>query len=163
MVIKDIEYLLTDREAEFLRMVGKLRGTSFPDKEHSANAKLMCGSGTDEEKSLRGSYYGVVGEYVFAKTHGGFFDPVPQKYGDNNEPDVHIGSTGFAVKTIGHKYRKYLIQNMNMIVKSQYIALCHFDGERKVIVIGYATSDEFMKGHHIDDFGYGPTMCLEFK
>ena len=157
-----IEYVLTDMDVRILRGLAKLKSGSFEDKAHSPKAKLWSKGNTDEEKNFRGHYLGVVGEYVFAKMKGGFFDPVPKKYGDKNLPDVIVGTAGIAVKTTPYYPPIFKIMDTDQIVKSKYIALCYFDGDRKVILTGHVSVDEFMEKHYKRDFGYGETMCYEF-
>jgi hypothetical protein len=152
-------------ELRVLRGIAKIRSHSFRNKANCGSSKLMCGEGSPEEKSFRGNLCGVFGEYWFARTHGGFFDHVPKELGDGHKPDVYVGLTGYAVKTVMYDgpTPMIMIQDFKQIEQCDRIALCATNGTDKVSFVGTRSRLWFMQHHVVKDFGNGPTMCLTVK
>lgn len=159
------EYILRPMDFRVLEWLARLKAGSFEDKEKSVNAQLWVEGADDKEKNFNGHLRGVIGEYVVAKLWGGFYEPVPQKYGDGHEPDVWFGNKGCAVKCTEAKYRTpyYMIQHRKQIVKAPILALTTFDGHVTVKAYGFIDQQRFWDENVVREFGQGPTMTHPFN
>lgn len=102
-------------------------------------------------------FIGVMGEAAFAKL---LHLPLDMGlYIEGQAHDFEIHGVSIEIKTL----QGYLAITSLAEVSARIIALCVIDptDPSKVSVQGWIPTSEFIESHFVDDFGYGPRMCLQ--
>lgn len=102
-------------------------------------------------------FQGVLGEAALAKILGIPFDE--GLYLKGRPFDFEISGITIEVKT----QQGYLLFNTVEELISDLVVLCVADttNPQEVAIQGYIPRTEFIKHHFVDDFGYGPRLCVQ--